>query len=122
MSYTDSQIRFLYLKMKCIEKEVKLFLFLQKYPFMCQYLNDTPGCHIPTVDKDTTVDESLSSEDDFEDQRTCLIAENTNPNNTSFENTVDDNVHEYDTTDERILDEDVYKFLMEVFDMKQDQK
>ena len=135
MSYTRSNMRYILLKMECIEKEVKLFQFLRKYPFMCQYLNDTPGCRFPTVNKDTTLhafieniidpDESTSSGDDFEDQYTCQMSEDTHSYN-EFEDIVDDNDDLYEflkdiffnTIDEKILDHDVYEFLLETFDMK----
>jgi len=139
MPFTRSQMRYLFLKMECIEKEVKLFQFLRKYPFMNQYLNDTPGCHFPPVHKNTTlkefveniIDSDESSDEsgyDFEDQYTCQMSEDTHSYN-EFEDIVDDNddLYEFlkdiffDTNDEKISDQDVYEFLLETFDMKKNE-
>ena len=138
MRYTRSQMHYLFLKMECIEKEVKLFQFLRTYPFMNQYLNDTPGCYFPPVHKDTTLkefieniidpDESLSSEDDFKDQYTCQMSEDTTSFN-EFEDIVDDKDDLYEflkdiffnANDEKISDQDVYEFLLETFDMKKNE-
>lgn len=102
---------------------------------MNQYLNDTPGCRFPTVHKHTTLhafieniidpDESTCSGDDFENQYTCQMSEDTISYN-EFEDIVDDEGDLYEflkdiflnTIDEKILEQDVHEFLLETFDMK----